>query len=119
MQNPVSDVRTSSVGITLKSVTPHLLAVGMLKSVMELDKPWRMTDAVVTSEAQRNWFLRREICGVVKILAIQAFQLSRTLSRSAKPRPTLSFCRPPAKTQQQPINPGTVVAPAVPAAVAV
>src|ERR1035441_1840597 len=44
---------------------------------------------------QRNWFLRRKICGIVKILAIQVFQLSRTFSwrSSASLRPTPSFCQ--------------------------
>jgi hypothetical protein len=51
MQTSVSDSSNSSVAITLKSVTPHALAVTMLRSVMETDKSWRMTDALVTSEA--------------------------------------------------------------------
>jgi len=38
MQNAVSDSSVSSVGLTLKGVTPHLLAVAMLQSVMEGDQ---------------------------------------------------------------------------------
>ena len=55
MQNAVSDSSDSSVGLTLKGVTPHLLAVAMLQSVMEGDQAWRMTDAAVTSEAHTKF----------------------------------------------------------------
>jgi len=55
MQNAVSDSSVSSVGLTLKGVTPHLLAVAMLQSVMEGDQAWRMTDAAVTSEAHTKF----------------------------------------------------------------
>jgi hypothetical protein len=55
MQNAVSDSSDSSVGLALNSVTPHALAVTMLRIVMETDKPWRMTDAVVTSESHTRW----------------------------------------------------------------
>jgi hypothetical protein len=51
MQNGESDLRNSSVPNTLKSVTPHLLAVAMLQSVMEGDKPWRTIVVTTTSEA--------------------------------------------------------------------
>lgn len=55
MQNAVNDSRSSSVVITLRNVTPHLLAVTMLQSVMEGDRAWRMTDAVVTTEAHSKF----------------------------------------------------------------
>jgi hypothetical protein len=55
MQNAVSDSSDSSVGLALNSVTPHALAVTMLRIVMETDKPWRMTDAVVTSESHTKF----------------------------------------------------------------
>jgi hypothetical protein len=51
MQNAVNDSSDLSVGLSLKSVTPLVLAVTMLRSVMETDKSWRMTEATVTSEA--------------------------------------------------------------------
>jgi len=51
VQNGESDSSNLSVDNTLKSVTPHLLAVAMLQSVMEGNKPWRMTDVTSTSEA--------------------------------------------------------------------
>jgi hypothetical protein len=51
MRNDGSDSSNSSIAGTLKSVTPHLLAVAMLQSVMEGDKPWRTTDVMATSEA--------------------------------------------------------------------
>jgi hypothetical protein len=55
MQTSVTDSSNSSIDNTLKCVTPHLLAVAMLQSVMEDDKPWRMTDVVVTSEAHTKF----------------------------------------------------------------
>src|ERR1039458_9165153 len=55
MQNSVSDSGSTSVNNALKGVTPHLLAVGMLQSVMEGDKAWRMADAAVTSETHTKF----------------------------------------------------------------
>ena len=55
MQNGGSDSSNPSVGNTLRGVTPHLLEVAMLQSVMEGDKPWRMTDVTATSEANAKF----------------------------------------------------------------
>ena len=61
MQTSVSDSSNSSIDHTLKSVTPHLLAVAMLQSVMESDKPWRKTDVEVTSEAHTKFPMACEL----------------------------------------------------------
>ena len=55
MQNTVSNSGNSLANSTLKSVTPHVLAVTMLRSVMETDKSWRMADAVVASESHTRF----------------------------------------------------------------
>lgn len=52
---------SSSIDNPLKRVTPHLLAVTMLRSVMEGDKPWRMTDVAVTSEAHEKFPMACEL----------------------------------------------------------
>jgi len=55
MQNAVKDSSDSSVGLALKSVTPHVLAVTMLRIVMEMDKEWRTIEAEITSEAHTKF----------------------------------------------------------------
>jgi len=55
VHDAVNDSKDFSVGLALKSVTPHVLAVTMLRSLMEMDKEWRMIEAEITSEAHTKF----------------------------------------------------------------
>jgi hypothetical protein len=55
MYDAVNESRDLSVGLPLKSVTPHVLAVTMLRFLMEMDKEWRTVEAEITSEAHSKF----------------------------------------------------------------